>query len=93
MGKNKLERFAENETFEHFFQPSFHDLVSGFPLKGKWHTEFFGNNNPIIIEIGCGKGEYTVNLAAKYPDTNFIGLDKKGARLWRGGKTSKENEM
>ena len=93
MGKNKLERFAENETFEHFFQPSFHDLVSGFPLKGKWHTEFFRNNNPIIIEIGCGKGEYTVNLAAKYPATNFIGLDKKGARLWRGGKTSKENEM
>ena len=93
MGKNKIARFAENETFEHFFQPSFHDLVSGFPLKGKWHAEFFGNNNPIIIEIGCGKGEYTVSLAEKYPDTNFIGLDKKGARLWRGGKTSKENEM
>ena len=93
MGKNKLARFAENETFEHFFQPSFHELVLGFPLKGKWHTEFFRNNNPIIIEIGCGKGEYTVSLAEKYPDTNFIGLDKKGARLWRGGKTSKENEM
>ena len=93
MGKNKLERFAENETFEHFFQPSFQDLVSGFPLKGKWHADFFGNNNPIIIEIGCGKGEYTVNLAEKYPATNFIGLDKKGARLWRGGKTSKENKL
>jgi len=93
LGKNKLERFAENETFEHFFQPSFQDLVSGFPLKGKWHADFFGNNNPIIIEIGCGKGEYTVNLAEKYPATNFIGLDKKGARLWRGGKTSKENKL
>jgi len=93
LGKNKLERFAENETFEHFFQPSFDDLMTGFALKGKWHTDFFGNNNPIVIEIGCGKGEYTVNLATKYPDTNFIGLDKKGARLWRGGKTSKENQL
>lgn len=93
MGKNKLERFAENQTFEHFFQPSFDDLMAGFSLKGKWHADFFGNNNPIILELGCGKGEYTVSLAAKYPDSNFIGLDKKGARLWRGGKTSKENQM
>jgi len=53
LGKNKLERFAENETFEHFFQPSFDDLMTGFALKGKWHTDFFGNNNPIVIEIGC----------------------------------------
>ncbi|MDP4291524.1 MAG: tRNA (guanosine(46)-N7)-methyltransferase TrmB [Bacteroidota bacterium] len=93
MGKNKLERFAENETFEHFFQPSFDDLMQGFPLKGKWNPDFFGNDNPIVLELGCGKGEYTVNLASKYPDVNFIGLDKKGARLWRGGKTSKENKM
>jgi tRNA (guanine-N7-)-methyltransferase len=93
LGKNKLERFAENEKFEHFFQPSFDDLMTGFALKGKWHDDFFGNNNPIVIEIGCGKGEYTVNLATKYPDTNFIGLDKKGARLWRGGKISKENQL
>jgi tRNA (guanine-N7-)-methyltransferase len=93
LGKNKLERFAENETFEHFFQPSFDDLMSGFSLKGKWHADFFGNNNPIILELGCGKGEYTVSLATKYPGANFIGLDKKGARLWRGGKTSKENQM
>jgi len=93
LGKNKLERFAENKTFEHFFQPTFDDLIAGFPLKGKWHTDFFGNTNPIIIEIGCGKGEYTVSLAASYPDANYIGLDKKGARLWRGGKTSKENQM
>ncbi len=86
-------RFAENKTFEHFFQPSFEELMKGFPLKGKWHTDFFGNNNPIIIELGCGKGEYTVSLAERYPEKNFIGIDKKGARLWRGGKTSKENEM
>ena len=93
MAKNKLERFVENETFEHFFQPSFDDLMTGFPLKGKWHADFFGNNNPIILELGCGKGEYTVNLASRYPNVNFIGMDKKGARLWRGGKTSHENQM
>lgn len=86
-------RFAENKTFEHFFQPSFEDLMKGFPLKGKWHTDFFGNDHPIIIELGCGKGEYTVSLAERYPEKNFIGIDKKGARIWRGGKTSKENEM
>lgn len=67
--------------------------MTGFPLKGKWHAGFFGNNNPIILELGCGKGEYTVNLASNYPNANFIGLDKKGARLWRGGKTSQENQM
>jgi len=93
LGKNKLMRFAENKTFEHFFQPSFEELIKGFPLKGKWHTDFFGNYNPIIIELGCGKGEYTVSLAERYPDKNFIGIDKKGARIWRGGKTSKENGM
>ena len=93
MAKNKLERFVENKTFEHFFQPTFDDLMTGFSLKGKWHADFFGNNNPIILELGCGKGEYTVNLASSYPNTNFIGIDKQGARIWRGGKTSHENQM
>lgn len=93
MAKRKLERFAENATFEHFFQPSFFDLQAGFPLKGRWREDFFHNNNPIIIELGCGKGEYTVALAEKYPQRNFIGIDKKGARMWKGGKTSHENAM
>lgn len=93
MGKRKLERFAENATFKHFFQPSFFDLQTGFPLQGKWREDFFRNNNPIIVEVGCGKGEYTVALAEKYPERNFIGIDKKGARMWKGGKTSHENSM
>jgi tRNA (guanine-N7-)-methyltransferase len=93
LAKRKLERFAENATFRHFFQPSFFDLQVGFPLKGKWREDFFHNNNPVIIELGCGKGEYTVALAAKYPERNFIGIDKKGARMWKGGKTSHEKAM
>lgn len=90
MAKRKLQRFAENATFTHFFQPGWEELSAGFSLRGKWNTDFFNNNNPIIIEIGCGKGEYTVDLSDKYPGRNFIGIDKKGARMWRGAKTSLE---
>ena len=94
MTKRKLERFAELIHFENVIQPKQDDYIFGtYKYKGKWASEFFYNSNPVVLELGCGKGEYTVNLAEKYPDTNFIGLDKKGARLWRGGKTSKENEM
>jgi tRNA (guanine-N7-)-methyltransferase len=93
LAKRKLERFAENATFNHFFQPNFFDLQAGFPLRGSWRDDFFHNNNPVIVELGCGKGEYTVALAAKYPERNFIGIDKKGARMWRGGKTSHEQAM
>ena len=63
------------------------------PLKGKWRTDFFKNENPIVLELGCGRGEYTVNLAEKFPEKNFIGIDWKGARLWRGAKTVQENKM
>jgi tRNA (guanine-N7-)-methyltransferase len=90
LAKRKLERFAENETFHHFFQPGWEELSAGFLLRGKWNSDFFSNTNPIVIEMGCGKGEYTVDLSAKYPHRNFIGIDKKGARMWRGAKTSKE---
>jgi tRNA (guanine-N7-)-methyltransferase len=90
LAKRKLQRFAENETFSHFFQPGWEELSAGFSLRGKWNTGFFGNNNPIIIEMGCGKGEYTVDLSEKYTERNFIGIDKKGARMWRGAKTSIE---
>ncbi len=92
MAKRKLQRFAENATFNHFFQPGWEELSSGFSLQGKWNIDFFGNNNPVIIEMGCGKGEYTVDLSVKYPDRNFIGIDKKGARMWRGAKTSDEEK-
>jgi tRNA (guanine-N7-)-methyltransferase len=88
-----LERFAENASFTHFFQPTWEELESGFALKGNWLKEYFRNENPLIIEVGCGKGEYTVSLAEKYPACNYIGIDKKGARMWRGAKTTKENEL
>jgi len=90
LAKRKLQRFAENATFNHFFQPGWDELSAGFYLCGKWNSDFFGNENPIIIEMGCGKGEYTVDLSRKYPFRNFIGIDKKGARMWRGAKTSVE---
>ena len=90
--KRKLARFAENETFPHLFQPKMYP-PQDHELKGKWHQNFFKNNHPIVLELGCGRGEYTVNLAEKFPDKNFIGVDWKGARLWRGAKTSHENKM
>lgn len=95
MGKNKLARFAENETFKNLIQISFAQMQEWgqCPLKGKWREEMFGNSNPIVLELGCGKGEYTVGLARKYPQKNFIGIDIKGARLWRGCKTSNEEKM
>lgn len=94
MGKNKLARFAENETFANLFQLTYEQIIKeGFALKGKWNEDFFKNDNPIVLELGCGKGEYTVGLAKKYPNKNFIGIDIKGARLWRGCKTSNEDKM
>ena len=89
MGKNKLEKFAENTTFPNFFQPSQVSILENdFELKGKWRSHFFKNDNPIVLELACGRGEYTVGLAAKYPDKNFIGIDRKGARMWKGCKES-----
>ena len=87
--KNKLKRFAENATFPHFFQPTRTELLEEkFPLKGRWRSDFFKNDNPLILELGCGKGDYTVNMARYFPGKNFIGIDIKGARMWRGAKTS-----
>lgn len=92
--KNKLKRFKENETFENVFQPTREEVVgSEFPLLGKWNTTFFKNDNPIIIELGCGKGEYSIGLAQRYPNKNFVGIDIKGARFWRGAKTAVEGGM
>ena len=92
--KNKLKRFRENETFPNVIQPERASILNGeFPFKGIWRKEFFKNNNPIVLELGCGKGEYTVHLAKRSPKVNHIGIDIKGARFWRGAKTAIEENM
>ena len=92
--KNKLKRFKENETFKNVFQPKRDDLVgSEYELKGQWNTSVFKNDNPLVLELGCGRGEYSVELAKKYPNKNFIGIDIKGARFWRGAKTAIEDNI
>ena len=92
--KNKLKRFKENDTFENVFQPTREELVEGnFKPKGNWNKNIFNNDNPIVLELGCGKGEYTVGLAKRYPNKNFIGIDIKGARFWRGAKTALEENI
>lgn len=93
MSKKKLLHFAENDTFENMFQPYFEELLKGYDQKGNWNKNFFKNDHPIVLELGCGKGEYTVGLAQRYPEKNFIGMDVKGARMWRGCKTSIEEGM
>jgi len=90
--KNKLKRFEENETFTNVIQPTREEVAAGFSLKGKW-SEHFGNTNPIVLELGCGKGEYTVGLARLNSSKNFIGIDIKGARFWRGAKTALEENL
>ena len=70
--------------YPNVFQPTFEELKSGFSLRGKWKSEVFKNNNPLVVELGCGKGEYSVGLAKKYPEKNFLGIDVKGARMWKG---------
>ena len=91
--KNKLKRFKENESFSNVVQPTREQLLDNqFEHRGTW-AAFFGNNNPIVVELGCGKGEYTVGLARKNPDLNYIGIDIKGARFWRGAKTAVEDGL
>ncbi len=93
-GKDKLRRFAENLTFKCFVQPEFDEIFrKDHALKGRWREEFFGNSNPIVLELGCGKGEYAVALAKENPNVNFIGVDIKGARMWRGAKTATDEGM
>ncbi len=90
--KNKLKRFKENETFKNVIQPTRKEVEQGFAQRGLW-SDYFGNNNPIVLELGCGKGEYTVGLAKLFPEKNFIGIDIKGARFWRGAKTALEDGL
>lgn len=87
MGKGKLSKFEEMKTFTNVFQPSFDEVFGkDFRMKGRWASEHFRNDHPIILELGCGKGEYTVGLAKQFPGQNFIGIDIKGARIWKGAK-------
>jgi tRNA (guanine-N7-)-methyltransferase len=94
MGKNKLQKFKDISEWPHVFELAQYDSVgSDHPLKGRWGSEVFGNEHPLVLELGCGKGEYTVSLAELYPEKNFIGIDIKGARLWTGAKAVKEKAL
>lgn len=89
MGKNKLRKWAEIEDYAHVIQPRFEDVFKkDHELKGKWKEDFFGNDNPVILELGCGKGEYTIGMARQFPGKNFLGMDIKGARIWKGARTA-----
>lgn len=94
MGKNKLARFAENLTYEHLIQPSFQQLAKeGLAQRGRWNELLFKREAPLVLELGCGGGEYTVGLARLNPDRNYVGVDIKGARLWRGARAAKEEGL
>jgi tRNA (guanine-N7-)-methyltransferase len=94
VGKNKLAQWAEMKSFNNVIEPAVDEVFSkDHPLKGNWNKLFFKNENPIILELGCGKGEYTVGLAERFPLNNYIGIDIKGARMWRGSKTAFENQI
>lgn len=94
MGKDKLRKWKENAGFSHVFEPDIKSIVDGAGLnRGEWARSVFGNDHPITLELGCGKGEYTVGLARRHPERNFIGVDIKGHRFWRGAKTSVEEGL
>ena len=94
MGKNKLAKFDDMAGYPHVFQYPFGVLKEqGFPMQGHWNEQFFKNDHPIVLELGCGKGEYTVGLGRLFPEKNFIGVDIKGARMWSGAKESLESGM
>ena len=92
--KKKLQRFAEMKNFRNVFEPTTEEaLEKSYYMKGKWCSDYFENSNPLVLELGCGKGEYSVGLASRFPERNFMGVDIKGARMWRGAKTALEAEM
>lgn len=90
---SKLEKFADVDSFNNCFKFHFENINSGFELKGKWNTEYFKNTRPIVLELGCGKGEYSVGLAKNNPDKNFIGVDVKGNRIWTGAKEALDAKL
>lgn len=92
--KNKLQKFAEMATFGHVVQASYGEVAgSDHPLKGRWADHFFGNQLPLVVELGCGKGEYSVGLAERFPEKNFLGVDIKGARMWKGATDALEKGL
>lgn len=92
--KRKLEHFQEMKSFPNVYEPTIDEVFrTSYRLKGKWNSEHFKNNHPLVLELGCGKGEYSVGLARKFPNKNFIGVDIKGARMWRGSKTALEENL
>jgi tRNA (guanine-N7-)-methyltransferase len=94
VGKNKLARWNELSSFDNVIQPQITDVTGkDHPIKGRWNEAIFKNKNPVVLELGCGKGEYTVGLATRFPEKNYIGVDIKGARMWRGAKTSNEKKL
>lgn len=94
MGKGKLKKFRENESFSCLVQPTTEEVLRrDHPLKGNWHRDMFHNDHPIVLELGCGKGEYTVALGERFPEKDYIGIDIKGARLWKGAKYATEHAM
>lgn len=94
MGKDKLARWAEMKSFNNVIEPPVWEVLSkDHTVKGNWNKLIFKNENPVILELGCGKGEYTVGLATRFPENNYIGVDIKGARMWRGSKTAHENNI
>lgn len=90
MAKQKLRKFADINFFANVVQPELRHPVRNFHLRGKWGKDFFRNDHPIVLEVGCGKGEYTIELARAYPENNYIGIDIKGDRIWTGAKTALE---
>ncbi len=94
MGKGKLRKFQQNAAYQHVVEPEVEEfVVHSHSLKGKWNVSFFKNENPIVVEFGCGKGEYTVGLGQLFPKKNFVGVDIKGARIWRGATDSQEKQL
>lgn len=93
MGKDKLRKFRENEEMHNVVQPTTEEAINGLHLKTYWSKKQFGNNQGIVLELGCGKGEYTVEMARRCPEKNHIGVDIKGARLWRGAKSATEEGL
>lgn len=94
MAKRKLKRFEEMKKFSNVLQPEFNEVYNkDFAFKGKWNKSFFQNDNPIIVDLGCGKGEYTIELARRFEEKNYIGIDIKGARIWKGAKQALDENI
>jgi len=91
--KKKLQRYGELAAFDNVIQPSYDEFKNDYSLKGNWASSFFGNDNPIVLELGCGKGDYSIGLGENFSGINFIGIDRKGDRLWKGSVVAKKKGL